>query len=711
MNQKAQSTIDNIACSIAQSISLANELDVQGFENVHSGPLELCPLNLMNFREHNPNLEGISLHQHFQTSSTFTEPIDFDIEELEMQAMIYPHSIENIFLSNTNEDSFDAFCKEPFELHESSQSPVSLSELTRPYLDSLVSGELFQDNNLKITEEAFQDDLRQNSVSELMPEPTDSYPKHNFPIFENRNGTLSWFRVAVEPKAFKSSYFFANFLTRLHLGSNNLDDVLIFKYACYAFNLLNKDDALQEIESEVAKRIQSILATVTSQDLHTKPFYQLFGSTEFHRTTVQLCQRVPLYFLFTSISYLMQNKESEYGELLKPLISSACQLLVISLKTSLKNWAFLKNYLEQKLGIFGAEKMDIKRRILIFDFSTMLFIYNQMEHSANEEVKNLFTQIWETCKARCSHKKQSFLISKDLNLTIPAKLKKKLTAFEQAMCKLYQFKFIELLFNEWKSMESLLENFSQLKSNFDSIFTDFRCKIFGRKDFELLNKALERILCLLEKSSNDELSKASKFIAELGLFINFKCFLFAHDFCNEPKNSISNTIYHETFVTIKENLQIFVQINNLFALKSIPLAVINYTEAELIYCDASLHLRALIETICWLTDHCTVSLNERELIAKELNHLFENFEYFRNQMNYLSANHTRFEYSEFVAELDEILATNNERRIDEIFEDAKYKEIKALWQFVPTDLSKPLTGQFKKRYLEHFKVFLILSNQ
>ncbi len=136
-------------------------------------------------------------------------------------------------------------------------------------------------------------------------------------------------------------------------------------------------------------------------------------------------------------------------------------------------------------------------------------------------------------------------------LNIPFKSDNTIFTFESTASKLYQMKFTDLLFGEWKTVNNLLDGYDELRKDFDSIRYDFRLRVFSLIDFELLDKSLKNIYSLLDKYSFSDRKKSIKnYFTELECFINFKCILFTRDFCLNVKKIKSSESYQSSFILI-----------------------------------------------------------------------------------------------------------------------------------------------------------------
>ena len=100
-----------------------------------------------------------------------------------------------------------------------------------------------------------------------------------------------------------------------------------------------------------------------------------------------VCVRIPLYFFYTSISYLFKNKAAIYNKSLNSFLNLAYTRIFSrpSYKTGYWKWLFSDC---QKLFIFFQEKKT-KNSSVNYDIFTVSFIYNEMQ-SDDLEVKTFF---------------------------------------------------------------------------------------------------------------------------------------------------------------------------------------------------------------------------------------------------------------------------------------------------------------------------------
>ena len=517
---------------------------------------------------------------------------------------------------------------------------------------------------------------------------------------------------AVKRMPFTSSFRLKKFATNLYYGSNNFDSVLCFRYISSIFNMtLNRNEIEKaDLLIKFASVMQVIFPTFSSLPYSFKPYYFLFGKEIF--IPVRDYIKAPLYFLFTSLSYLMRGVESGNVEILKQLIKMTCERLFTS-KFLIERWSFLiQTLLHYGISVTPSVRRDVKLR---YDILTVSFIYNEMKFG--NDTKDFFKSIWITSNQDNYRKRNTIRLNGDKLLVIPSRKEKSMGSFERGTRKLYQLKFTELLFKEWDSIDDLLIEYSQLKNDFYSIPTDFRFHTFNRKQFELLKEALERICFLPILVSTIELPIFSTFLLELNYFTNFKCFIFMTDFNSLIDYGDPNdwNFFFISTVKIVERITSISKIFDTFynCISAIPNKHNVLTET---FGNQIISFEAIITFIIPYTRS-----NYSELINQQLNFdsLYStltnnnnncNYDYFTCPLsNFQQLN--RIAIGEFITELRETINSNNNEHINKIFFSVEYQKFRRLWSFIPPTLSESSAIEIKKQYLEYFEQFLILYSQ
>ena len=175
--------------------------------------------------------------------------------------------------------------------------------------------------------------------------------------------------------------------------------MFLFKYAANTFNLLAKNEHISEKEytSKFMNAIPAIFPTVISLNSPYNPYYYVFKYKTINPSIMQEGKRISPYFLFTTISYLMQTGERN-KEIFKPLIEEAYRRVMIANLFKSDKCKFLKDYLKETFGI-GEMKVEKKNsHYARYDISTVTFIHNEMRNGASEKTKEFFKQVWEACK-------------------------------------------------------------------------------------------------------------------------------------------------------------------------------------------------------------------------------------------------------------------------------------------------------------------------
>ena len=507
-------------------------------------------------------------------------------------------------------------------------------------------------------------------------------------------------------KKFKITFkFFSAQLRKIHFYSDNIVDLFNFKYACHILLLLTRTGTISKSEFNLSQAIRSIhliISTVSSLNPANHPFYYVFRNVNPTALYSRFCLRAVLYFIFTSISYLYKNESATDIELLKSLISSAFQLAWKRGHFTPYRWLFLNNFFrEYQINTSKFEFIDFKYYRFHYDYSIVNFIYTEMQHEQSCSMEDgFFTNTWKACQIDREFKETPIILSTfHYKLTIPSKNSRRPVSFDQAAHKVYQNSFIQLLYNKWNSIEELLTNYKQLKINFDTILVDFRVTIFDEKDFELLIEELEHLKLILFNYCHDKNDILYSFIIELEYFIIFKSLLFVHDLLNEPIPRENNSIFIESILAVEESLcQIRSFLSKYFPLEEISLSgVIPKIE--------SFTFKALINEL-------SLYLHSNGNILIQLDSLLYQLKV-SSYLKYKATNLVelpRYKFKEFIAELEGIIAGNDEYAINQIFLAKKYQLFRGFWTFIPIEIYGA-TIENKKKYLEYFKTYLINNNQ
>ena len=639
----------------------------------------------------------------------------FDMSEIEAFLSFYQsENIPSIDGSQLTQDSFQLVgpSEESLIIESNLQTKFCLDKFEK--MLNAFKNELPKLNNLEqsilVTTEAQQSnssninsDLKQDSSHSAPPAQNEtiiSYSKKGLPIVSCSHGILSWSENEIKYKLLCTSFHLKKLSPLiLYYGTDRYENFFSFRYATNSFRLLTKDTSSSPKEEFALKFITivpAIIRTVPLSNPYSISSYYLYRDRKIYSKRMQNSRRVPLYFLFTSIShFLMKTGESD-KEILRPLIKDSFRRATIANLFKLGKWNFLKKYLKETFGIdeikMGRRESDYVR----FDISTVSFIHDEMRNGGNEKTKILFKQVWEACKGDRRGKVVTEL-SSNPKLIVPHSAECGLNPFEEAARKLYQLKFTDLLFTNWNSIDDLLEEFKKLKSDFDLILIDFRLRVFSRNDFELLRNSLECIKLL----SIDE--RAVDFFIELEYFITFKCFIFAYDFCSHiTESSISN---EKTFENIKAIHESFEEIRSSFLQKEIQLPPLNYNLIEP-NTNNSFSLKALIDNFPIL--HTTDSFYT--VIADKLSIFLNEFQYCKIELGFFKEI-PRFIYFSFITEVEELITGNNsDDEIEKMFLNEKYNVFWELWSN-PSVQTFHLSVEGKKEFLNHFKIFLSLYNQ
>ena len=522
---------------------------------------------------------------------------------------------------------------------------------------------------------------------------------HQFPY-----GLLSWSKINNKEYRFETKFRFNHVKNYLYFGTANFPSVLIYKYSCEVVKSLvfKGKKSHEKFDNSVYRYVEEVFSAVHSFSFDFKPSYYIFGPSDEHHHQNMDCSRFPFYFIFTSISFLIKTEKKDDFKLLKSLIQLAYSRATSSYYLYSNEWDFLRKYV---LGDSAQpQELSSKRVNLRYDIGTLNFIYHEMKQSSNEEVRNFFTKVWENNKNNCSRegKKQTgkgekrIVISNNPSLIIPRRNEKFIYTFEGAVRKLYQIKFTDLLFGGWNSLDFLIEKYLELKKDFEVFAVDFRLRVFSRKDFDLLKKALTKIVPAVQNYLNLPTQDASSidhssiccFFIELINFINFKCTIFTYDYQKEPKKEFD---YEETFSVINE---------------------ITSTTRRIISLLSSNGIQIEKYSILSSIDH----LNYQNPI--DLSKVWNEFLDFEQKPHKIIDSNclvvplsfiklSRFKCSEFITELDEIINNGN---YSEVFNNEKYADLKSLWKCQPKEEFQ-LSPEDEEYYVKQFRIFLFHYNQ
>ena len=514
---------------------------------------------------------------------------------------------------------------------------------------------------------------------------------------------LSWFKNDVESKRFRSVCSSVLPTPKdLYFGTNNLKYFIHFKYVERVFHLMySKNEILlmNWAHSQVNNAICVIFQTFLSLPTNFKPMYYYFESSNANDYCMRNYLRIPYYFFFTTLSYLILNEESDNKESLVSLLEQAYLKILKNTPLHSNNWLFLRKFLGKYFTIPSEIKVENKN-YLRYDILTISFIYNEMTMGKSDQVKQLFTRIWKAGKKQFIHERiHPELYSNPFIILLNDQYRK--CSYEFTLHKFYQLKFTELIFGKWKTIDCLLDKYSELKLHFKLILIDFRLRMFSLVDFELLDESLNRIALLLTGHSFTDLKVIESFFTELECFIFFKCILFVRDFCTAVERIRNSTIYQSSFIFIKSIYEKFKNIRETLSKKNVTLRTVDYGSAE---SKIPFSFESLIENLPQFAEHFDVEQVKQCSKFKELSIGLPKFDNFN--LNCLSEIST-IQQTEFLVELK--MALDSEIGIEEIFQSDKYKEVRRLWNYNLDAFQ--LTLREKKKYLELFRHFLILYSQ
>ncbi len=234
--------------------------------------------------------------------------------------------------------------------------------------------------------------------------------------------------------------------------------------------------------------------------------------------------------------------------------------------------------------------------------------------------------------------------------------------------------------------------------------------MFSSNDFKLLDKVLGHIYSLLEKFTFNDKSPVLSFLVELEYFINFKCFLFIFDLCGEfEKNNTNWGLYQTTLKTIDRIFKSVTRIRSFISSRKITLS---FPDFDVIQPNFWENLNSFKELMGNFT--LNFSVNSAELVKErqenfdKLSLYLSHFSYFQQETSELSI--SRFESARLIVKLGDVLATNNEKYINEVFFEVKSMNNK-MCNLMLLENAERSALENKRRFLKRFKSFLRLNNQ
>ena len=509
--------------------------------------------------------------------------------------------------------------------------------------------------------------------------------------------------------------------TRLYFGCNSFQNIFQFRYACATFNLFIQKELMQfsTEHNEYLYLVRLIMLNASSSQIHLPLYCSLFLLQDPNIRTKKTIQIIPLYFMFTTISYLKQNDEFERRNLLKSIVKYSYFRMKNNENFLQKEWNFLREYLQVSPDAHP-KKEQLKTLIFHFDISTVMFIYREMKQ--NQKTKSFFEQVWNACKScYCNNITNTYLKNQsDLKIASPAAFM--LNSFYTAACKLYQMEFTNLLIKDsWSSIDELLVKYSELKRDFDFIGIEFRYRLLNRNDFKLLKNGFGSIrMKLIEKLSN-RINISKSFIVDLGNFINelkyfmtVKCVLYCMDLCQESKETNDEnclaTNYENYLETLDSIIEIGKCLNTIY--QTITLIGIEIEELEMVIkTPKKSHKMTSINELGQFISDIIKTNQITKLLLLKFQIIVENPQYLEKDFCQLPNHLTRFQFTNIGALLDEILLENKEEIIESVFTDDKYKQIRKLWSINNDTLLNLLSIEEKKIFIRSFSTFLILYNQ
>ena len=165
--------------------------------------------------------------------------------------------------------------------------------------------------------------------------------------------------------------------SRLHVGSNCLDEFILFHYSWNIFKLSKLGEKIVDGNREIIiKAIQILVQTLPSPKDQYFPYYHVFMPKAISGNKTNCCYRSNLYVFFTSFSQLIQIKNSDDEKLLIPFVEEFYKRAKKKFFVA-NDWYFL----EKELGNFFIDCNDDDKYSyyeLLFDISIVAFIYGEM---------------------------------------------------------------------------------------------------------------------------------------------------------------------------------------------------------------------------------------------------------------------------------------------------------------------------------------------
>ena len=334
----------------------------------------------------------------------------------------------------------------------------------------------------------------------------------NYSQFEFSLGKVGKQKKTIDSNKFKISFTFFKFY--YYFGTNELKNAFLFKYLInslkYFYELRKVQDKSQFI-GKIIRKIPVFSQSITTSQQHQTPLYYVFGGNEKKHGATKHGNRVPFYFLFTSISHLMQTNitDSTYTKSFKRILKHVYLNVIGKGHFTEEKWKFLEEKLKELKVIDVKSVKSYGKKYIFYDVQSISFIYTEMKQ--NENTKEFFEKVWNACKIEYRPIVEPIIICSNPLLKIPKKVEKNTKSFHLHSRKLYQIKFTDLLLKRaWESIDDLLSEYSRLKNDFELIDIDFRLRIFSRNDFELLVIVLKEIKDgLKEKLPSDILTLTS----------------------------------------------------------------------------------------------------------------------------------------------------------------------------------------------------------
>ena len=493
-------------------------------------------------------------------------------------------------------------------------------------------------------------------------------------------------------------------INRLDFLLSSLSNTFLFRVITMTFNLQGKQEIYSKYYDYLAviDCIEINLKILNQLPLCFKPFYYLFGGRSRVVSSMADYKRVPLYFIFTTASHLIQYGKTEEIKSIIPFMSNLIQRIINSgqLLTPIKQ--FYKEQFKKEFG-YSQNEFSTYTNYIRYDITTVSFIYNEMKNNTNKKLTEFFSTVWNECTSKSASLINYKFIATNLVILVPTIQNEMMTnSFDLSARKLYQIKYTEIVFGEWNSFEQLNESYCNLRADFKSLPIDFRLRAFGEKDFAQLKDSLKRLVPLVTESLKNKLTINLNFFIELEYFVLVKSFVFIMDIC---KDTSQVKKYKSAFESIAAIEKLFTQLRIFLPIVVIQVKCMEEGKDQL------LSLKRLVQQFPCFD---SISLNDSIAILstkfKRLVSYVSNFWYIGRDLGYFK-NVARLNCLELIDKIHDALFKDDLDTINQIFSNDKYANYREFWSFIPIEAASGSDGGARRDFLEQFRMFLFLYSQ